>query len=276
MRPPLSERPHILAALSLILLCALILGLQGRKAKRSGVMPPSASAALTLLSPLQVGIKGTFKALGRYAWALFHLRHLLRENEELRRRLKEAEVRNARLTEYFFENKRLLKLLEMKPRLSPRAIAARVLARNPSNWSQALIVDRGSRDGVKVGFAAVAPGGLVGRVYQVGRRFSKVMLITDRQSGVGAIVQRSREPGIVCGTGGPICVMKYLDRNADVRHADVVITSGIGSLFPSGIPIGKVLRVRQDPEQPLLQALVQPFVNLNKVEELFLIPSPEE
>lgn len=268
--------PKVLPVLiSFVLLFSLLWGMASKVAREANVLPSFEAVGISLLAPIASGAGAAWKWVSRYLWALTHLRTLLRENEELKRRLKEAEARNARLEECFRENRRLLALLDMRPGLKWSTIAARVVGRSLSNWSKIIILNCGSDEGVKAGETVVSQGALVGRVTEVGRRLSRVLLITDRQSGVGAIVQRSRELGIVKGTGGSLCSMQYLRKEADVRRGDRVVTSGVGSIFPTGIPIGRVLSIGYDPERGTLTAVVEPLGDLTKIEEVFILKISE-
>ena len=265
-------RPKALIVLILLsLFVSLLWGVASRRARAEGRIMVLDSLGISLVAPISSGAGSVWRALSRYLWALTHLRALLKENERLRRQLEEERARNVRLEEYFRENRRLLSLLRMKPRMRWRTTAARVVGRSLSNWSKVVVIDKGRKDGVRPGDVVMAGGALVGRVTEAGRSVSRVLLITDRQSGVGAMVQRSRELGIVKGTGGRLCVMQYLRKEADVRRGDRVITSGVGSIFPEGILVGRVVAVRYDPERGTLSAVVKPSADLVGVEEVFVV-----
>lgn len=261
----------LLFVVALSLLLSLLVGLSSRRARASGRLSVLDSAGMALLAPLATGVGSAWRAVTRYLWALTHLRALLRENQELRHELERERARNALLEECFRENRRLLALLRMRPRFEWRTIAARVVGRSVSNWSRTIVLDKGRADGIGPGDAVVAGGALIGRVVEAGGRFSRVLLITDRRSGVGAMVQRSRELGIVKGRGGSLCAMQYLRKDADVRKGDRVITSGVGSLFPADIPIGRVVGVMYDSERGTLTALVEPFADLTRAEEVLVV-----
>jgi rod shape-determining protein MreC len=116
---------------------------------------------------------------------------------------------------------------------------------------------------------APVQGGLVGYVYQVAGRTCHVLLLTDRQSGVGARIQpkRARTEGVCKGIGGEDCLLKYLPNDADVREGDTVVSSGQGK-FPPGIVIGKVTSVQRNDYDSTLEARVRPYVDFERLEEV--------
>ncbi|MFC1594470.1 rod shape-determining protein MreC, partial [Candidatus Omnitrophota bacterium] len=169
------------------------------------------------------------------------------------------------------ENERLKKLLSFKKQSPIRMVAATVIGRDPSNWTSSLVIDIGSKEGVKKDAAVLVEGGLVGKVVEVGSKTSKVLLINDTNMSVAAVVQRSREEGVVTGTLGGNCQMKYLSLSADAVSGDTVMTSGLGGVFPKGITIGTVVEVFEDTSGLMLSCAVAPAVDINKLEEVLVV-----
>ena len=157
------------------------------------------------------------------------------------------------------------------PSCRRRAYGARVIARDPGPLSTTMTIDRGSRDGVTRGMAVVAPEGVVGRVVEVSYTVSRVALLTDHNSGVDAIVHRSRARGVVQGGSDGDCYMKYLNRDADVKVGDHVLTSGLDGVFPKGMTIGEVVEVGRRHRGLLQSATVTPSAALDRVEEVMLV-----
>jgi rod shape-determining protein MreC len=139
-----------------------------------------------------------------------------------------------------------------------------------------VLIDRGSFAGVEHQQAVLAPDGAVGRVIKVFPRSSLVLLVTDRSSGIDALVQRTRDRGVVQGRGGSGCELKYLDRSAEVEVGDYVVTSGMGGRFPKGVWIGQVSGVNRGGE--LFQSVdVRPTAGLERLEEVWVVTgAPEE
>ncbi|MGQ9866266.1 MAG: rod shape-determining protein MreC [Pseudanabaenaceae cyanobacterium] len=176
-----------------------------------------------------------------------------------------------RITEMENENRQLKRLLERQPTMSREGIWGAVIGRGADAWWQVILVDRGQQHGVKPGFVAVGPGGLVGRVTEVFPNTSRVLLISDPGSQVGAIVSRSRYPGMLRGREQNTAVLSFFARDPDVRPGDIVATSPYSSLFPQGIPIGVVRSVDLD-RQPAPEAIVDLAVPLHLLEYVQLQP----
>lgn len=194
---------------------------------------------------------------------------------EYKRLSKEVDVLRSRLTgleEVIRENTRLEALLEFKRQLLYSSVVANVVGRDPSHWSSSMIIDKGEEDGVHEGLPVVSAVGVVGKIAEVGRATSKVILLTDPQFSVAALVQRPRESGVVSGTlQGKMCRLRYINENADVQIGDKVITSKLSSSFPEGLLIGEILRVERDPKKPTVSCLVEPAVSFSQIEEVLVI-----
>ena len=169
------------------------------------------------------------------------------------------------------ENERLKKLLSLKKESSFVTVAAEVIARDPNNWSTGVIIDKGQRQGIKAGNAVIASEGLSGRIVDVYSYTAKIMLLGDADSSVSAIIQRTREEGLISGTIAGAVQMRYLSKDSDVVIGDVIMTSGLTRNYPAGLPIGRVIEVKDDPQGLGKHCLVRPFVNLRTVEEVLVI-----
>lgn len=181
----------------------------------------------------------------------------------LRRRRFEAE-------ELYLENIRLRQLLDFKEKSVYPLTAAGVIGYEPSNLSSVITIDKGKRQGVVQGCAVITNDGLVGRVVESGDSTSKALLINDINSGVAALLQRSRQKGLVSGTLGGELILRYLPPGADVKVSDLVITSGLSGLYPKGILIGEVSEVREEEGRPEIFAVVRPGANLTNLEEVLV------
>ena len=153
-------------------------------------------------------------------------------------------------------------------------VNANVIARPPTGEYRILVLDKGAKDGVRQKMAVVSPKGLVGHVVQTARYASKTLLITDANSSVPAIVQRTRANTIVKGQSSGTLKLKFLQRNEDVAFGDVVVTSGLGGIFPKGIVIGTVSRVTKEDFGVYQDAEVSPDVDLELIEEVALLGAP--
>ncbi|MBM3249238.1 MAG: rod shape-determining protein MreC [Candidatus Omnitrophica bacterium] len=227
-------------------------------------------ARLVFLDPLKYPL-GFLSLIRREAGALIFFHHNYVQSELLR---KETDFLKARLIEReeaVKENARLKELLSLKQKSPYKMVASRVIARSPDSWSSHIIIDKGRSSGVRRGMAVVNYLGLVGRVIETTQFTSKVLLVTDPDLGVSGLDQRSRQEGLVSGTLGANLIMRYLPQDADVKPGDAIVTSGLSSVYPKGILIGKVIETGREYSGLSLYALVKPAVSLAFIEEVLVI-----
>jgi rod shape-determining protein MreC len=193
------------------------------------------------------------------------------ENKALKQRVSELAEENRQYREALLTAERYRLIGEMRDRLPQPMIAANVIGVDSSAWFRTVLLDRGERDGVKRGMAVVTPEGVVGRVVAASSRASKVLLVVDRTSAVDVTVERSRARGIVEGEQETLCALKYVVHGDDVKAGDRLVSSGMGGFSPKGIPVGKVVEVSSEKRGLFQHAVVQPAVDFNKLEEVFVI-----
>ena len=169
------------------------------------------------------------------------------------------------------ENARLRNLLDFAKIIPYNGIPAQVIGRDPSNWSNSLIIDKGSLKGIKQNMAVISTSGLVGRVCEAGKYSSKVLLITDPDLKVGVMVRRDRQGGIMIGMPGGRCKVIYISLDSDAKAQDKIITAGFGSIFPKGILVGEIEKVGRDEGSLYKYAIVRPSQDLSKLEEVLCI-----
>ncbi|NOZ61599.1 MAG: rod shape-determining protein MreC [Calditrichaeota bacterium] len=198
----------------------------------------------------------------------FHLSH---ENQQLLQENTRLALENNALQEMRLENERLRKMLDFKKTMSMELLPAKVIGRREHGLVHSLALDVGVRDKVRRNMPLVVPAGLVGKVYRVGDDACLAQLLLDRNFRVSAVVQRSRVRGIVSWRGGDVCLLNNVARRADVEIGDLVVTSGYGEIYPAGLPIGKVVKLDEDPRSLFLTIKLKPSVDFNKIEEVFII-----
>lgn len=195
--------------------------------------------------------------------------------EQNRQLVKEVGMLKARLTamdEVVRENARLEKLLNFKEK-SYSGVAANVIARDLSNWNSAIVIDKGKRQGISVGMPVVDASGIVGKIIEVVEDRSKIILISDPSFSIAAMVERSREVGLVSGTLMGQCRMRYLSMDADVKIGDAVISSKLSSSFPQGMLLGTVVSIENPVGNPFPMYLIKPAAALSQIEEVIVIRS---
>lgn len=173
-------------------------------------------------------------------------------------RLSDAQFQElqARLVELTSQNQKLKELLDYQPpKGTPQGIVAPVVGRSADHWWQQVTLGRGSQAGIQVDFIVTAPGGLVGRIISVTPNTSRVLLISDPTSSLGATISRSRYMGFLRGHSSSQAVMQFFDKVPDVRRGDVISTSPYSQIFPVGIPVGKVESINMN-KSPAPEAII--------------------
>ncbi len=201
-----------------------------------------------------------------------HLPSLARENASLQTALLQRQVEEAELREALRHAQQADRLLEGVPP-DRRGLIARVIGRSTIPTQQTVLLDRGRRQGLTRESAILDAAGLVGRVAELHDATALVILLTDPESRVAALVERSRETGLLVGRGRGRCELLYLDVDADLKDGDRIVTAGLGGPFPKGVPLGTVARVVRDVQAGSAWASVVPAARLGRLEEvLCLVP----
>ncbi len=175
------------------------------------------------------------------------------------------------LNEDVGKSKRLDDINALRKQRSYASVVADVIGRDPTNWNASLIINKGDIHGIKVGMPVINPQGIVGKIIEVGRSTAKVILLSDANFSVAAVVTRTRESGLLTGTLEDLCRLKYLSDKADVKVGDEIVTSGLSTSFPEGILIGRVVDVQAATSHFTVECLVEPAVDLSQIEEVIVV-----
>ena len=255
------------AALFLVLAAGMIL----RTGTSHGRDDQLGRIFLELMAPLERA--GTFASRTvADAWA--SASGLLRardEAEALRARVRRLEQDTARLAETEAENARLRTLLDFRRTLGGTLLTTRVIGHDAAGLSRTLVVDQGSAAGIAKGAAVLAPEGIVGQVFQVSPHAARVLLVSDHNSGVDAVVQRTRGRGIVEGTADGRCGLKFVKRTEDLQVGDLVVSSGLDGIFPRGLPIGHIEAVDKQGQGLFQYGQIEPAVDTERLEEVLVM-----
>ncbi|MFH1577895.1 MAG: rod shape-determining protein MreC [Candidatus Omnitrophota bacterium] len=214
-----------------------------------------------------------FSKISGHAQGIILYRQNQIQNQQLTKELSLINRQLHESEELYLENIRLRKLLDFKEKSAYPLTPANVVGYDPSNLSSIIIIDKGKKQGVKPGLAVIVNEGLVGRIIDAGDLTSKVLLIDDINSGVAAFIQRNRQKGLISGSLGGRIILHYLPPEADIEVGDLVITSGLGGLYPKGILIGRVAKIQEGGSHPEILAVVAPSANLTKLEEVLVVLS---
>jgi rod shape-determining protein MreC len=199
------------------------------------------------------------------------LASLREENKTLRDRIDLLNRKVEELKALYDENERLKLFLNFRKNLPYYTVPAQVIGRDPANWSNSIIINKGANDGVRLGRAVLSTKGLVGRVLELGRRSAKILLITDPNSKVGVVIQRNAQGGILTGRPDGRCKMIYISLDSDAAPGDKVVTAGFGEIFPKNVIVGEVVLVDREPGRLYKYAIVKTSEDLSRIEEVLCI-----
>ena len=170
------------------------------------------------------------------------------------------------------ENRRLRAVRESSPRAVQRSLVAEILRVDLDPFRQRVLVNKGTRAGVFRGQAAIDANGIFGQVTRAGPLSAEIILITDPEHGLPVQVNRTGVRTIALGTGrAGLLSLPYLPQNTDVIVGDLLVSSGLGGVYPPGYPVGKVTAVTPDPGQPLLAVEAEPLAGLDRDPEILLV-----
>jgi rod shape-determining protein MreC len=228
-------------------------------------------AIVSLTSPIQTMVSWSLEQIALSFENYILLWHTHQDNvallEENRRLLNSI----ASLRETQEENIRLRRLLQFEEKLHLRSIVARVIATGVSSEFRSLRLNRGESAGVKRNMAVITNKGIVGRILRTTNSSSDVVTLLDPLSAVDAIVERSRARGIIEGMTDDACQLKYALRTDDIQPGDVLISSGLGGIFPKGVVAGTVSKVNRKPFGITQEVEVQPSVDFTNLEEVLIV-----
>jgi rod shape-determining protein MreC len=200
---------------------------------------------------------------------------LLREIDRLRQENQELQEEKLQANAILMENDQLHSLVGWEKQQPWKFRLAQVVTRDPANWWRTVEINLGSRDGMTANLPVLTRDGLVGRISSVGYTRSQVMLVGDPKCRVSALVQDlAHDTGILSASGpldSSLADLTYLPGAADLKPGQQVVTSGIGGIFPKGIPLGQVIDVQKVDFGLYTQARVKLSANLGSLEDLFVI-----
>jgi rod shape-determining protein MreC len=226
---------------------------------------------LEIAVPVQKALAAPADALGGTWNSYVDLVGVREENETLRAIVAGLEEENLQYREALVASGHLQRIAAMRDDFETPMLPSEVVGLDVSPLFRSVLVDRGAEHGVHAGHPVITDEGVVGLVTRTSPHAAKTMLVLDRQSMVDAIVQRSRARGMVRGRGSDQLEFEFVVRDSDVAPGDVVITSGLGGVYPKGLRLGEIVELG-DPGGSLLQvALIKPAVDFGRLEQVFVL-----
>ncbi len=270
------KRAHYVAMSAVLILVLLLLSLPDQTAARVKL------AVSALFLPLFGLSQSTQTATGKVADMTLPKGVLINQMEQLRRENEAMRLLQMQFDAVKLENDRLRQMIQMKPQTPWKPRVAKVIGRDPANWWRTIQIDLGSAEGVQVNLPVMTSQGLVGRIHAVGQHRALVVLIGAPECRVAAVVDKSRENGVV-GPSGTAAVLdpnlvelSYLTRSSKLEPGQAVYTSGLGGIFPPGILIGSIVDTQTVEHGLYVEARVKLAVNVNQLEEVWvLLPPPK-
>jgi rod shape-determining protein MreC len=266
MDVPSRQRPLVLL-IAVILAQVLLLAFQIKRGQDVRLVRVWSAE---LLTPPQHA--GTFllSKIDNAWFGYIDLRHARAENRQLADEVGRLRLQNLQLESQASEAGRLAKLLGFQQaNAGVPMLAAEVIGASADSNSQTVFINRGERDGVHRNMAVVTPDGVVGKIFEAFPHTAQVLLITDRESGVGALLANTRTHGVVKGTAGPLLWMDYVSAGEKVPVGELILTSGEDKIFPKDLPVGTVSSTKTG--FPFQSIQLDPAAHLDRLEEVLVL-----
>jgi len=270
MRHFLKRHQTLILAVLLLLAMLLVYSFNLRQKSATTLLE---RVVLAVTEPLQAALTLSGRSVGalwtRYLWLIETQEQnlaLSRENRELRASLQGV-------SETRLENQRLRKLLDFVETDPRPVLPAMVVAEDASSWARTIVIDKGALQGVREGLPVVVAEGVVGRVIKVAPGSARVLLVIDASSSVAGLVQRFRTRGVARGNGRGL-TFEYALRDETVQVGDLIITSGMGGLFPKGLVLGYVTQVQRTDASLFQQIELRPDLDFSRLEEVLVLLEP--
>lgn len=270
-------KPKVRLVWKIVLVCSLLspFAFLSSTLNPWGRKNPGGYLAQEIVYPLEIAWDRT-TSFFRNTWNYyFALSKTAKENEKLKAELTELKVKLLDYQEQQNEITRLRGLLGFAEHFKKEHIVAEVVNGSRADPFHMIRVARGSLDDVEIGMPVVTAQGIVGRVIRTGLKHADVQLLVDSNFNLDILVQRNRIRGVLKGSAGNTCILK-LNKSADIRIGDTVITSGIVGGFPKGLPVGRIVRVSYEADHISQTVTVDPWANHRSLEEVIILKTHDQ
>ena len=237
---------------------------------------PVQRAVYTLMSPLYSFTEKLVTPVRKFARNVKNADSYETEIEDLKKQVNALRVENRSREDYITENRRLKELLTLKDGMTEgQTITARVISYEPDSWYDTVMINKGENAGIKKDNAVITGLGVVGKVTQVGRNWAKVSTIINISDSVGVKLARTGDIGVVSGdvrlAEKKLCRLEYMSNDKNLITGDILLTSGLGGIYPGDLTIGKVTEINADSAGNLEYAVVEPSVDFSALYEVLVI-----
>jgi rod shape-determining protein MreC len=232
---------------------------------------PVEQGVVEITAPIQKFIRNSAETVEKAWLKYFSFVDLREENTRLKKEVDNLRMQNDLYRELASTHARLRGLLQFKESIRAPMAAAQVIGRDPTGWFESVFIDKGTQAGLRLNMPVVDARGVVGRLVAVSPNYAKVLLITDQNSAVDCLIQRTREKGILKGLPSQLCRLHYVSRAADVAVGDKIVTSGLDRIFPKGLPVGEVMEIADTPWEFFKDVRVKPSADFSRLEEVLVL-----
>jgi rod shape-determining protein MreC len=240
--------------------------------QRHGWMEQARYVLQSAAYPIQLAVSSPTNAWNWFQASLETRDALRAENERLKAQDRVLTIRAMRYEALARENGELRGLRDALPPVAEKWLAAEIINIEINSLRQRVLINRGTSNGVFKGQALLDDKGVIGQTTHVGPWSAEAILITDPEHAIPVIVERTGLRTIAVGAGDSVSLaLPYLPGNADVKSGDLLLTSGLGGVFPAGYPVGRVTEVHRDAVQPLAQVRAIPFASVETDSEVVLV-----
>ncbi len=262
---------NLILLLCLLIFAAVLLSNNARENRKPNMIERAVLAAITPFQDMATAtVRGAIAGYHRY----FYLVDTAEQNKMLLRMFHEQAFKNNQLREELKKYRRVDEMITFSPVSLNNAVLAEVAAWDATNFARTMVINRGEEQGLHQEMIVITRMGLVGRLVAVTANASRVLLITDARSAVDCYVQRTRTRCVVVGQNRRRCDILYLPVNANVKIGDTLISTGLGGVFPAGLPVGHITTLEAGSSKLFFKAEMAPAADLENLEEVMVTAAP--
>ena len=237
---------------------------------------PVQNALYTFMSPVYNMTEKLVTPIRKFTHNVKNANRYESELAELKKQVNALKIENRSREEYITENKRLKELLSLKDGMAEsRTVTARVISYEPNSWYDTVVINKGENAGISKGNAVITGLGVVGKVTQTGKTWAKVSTLINISDSVGVKLSRTGDIGVVSGDAllaeNKLCKLEYMSNDKNLITGDILLTSGLGGIYPSGLSVGSVTDIHADSAGNLEYAVVEPSVDFSSLYEVLVI-----
>lgn len=231
---------------------------------------------IDLMAPIQSFVTGIQGGVSSYIEHYVANLNASKENKFLKTKISTLQNEVFNYQELVKESERLRELLNYGEQFESQKIVARVVSWDSADDYKVIRINKGIKHGIKLHSVVTSSEGLVGYVYRLTTYFADVMTILDANNRVDGVVERLRSHGVVEGYSRGRCIMKYVNRTEPIILNDIVLTAGLGNLYPKGMKIGYISRIERESYGITQHVEITPLVNFSKLEEVLVLVQKQD